>query len=311
MNATATKLRTLASSIQPKIDHAFSNHRQTNTPRRWRQAQKVRLEGLRLQRTQKALNALATHHEQATITPVLAAITSKAKVYDLVRTKIKSSGGYYDARIDTGEPFVTTPEAQALWSIIEMSSQFEKDAMLLKSDIERLRFTQIAGYFPTPKAIVERMLAVADIKSGMTVLEPSAGSGNILDGIRAAEPGAVLTCFEVSHALSGTLKRKGYDVVGSDFMEMEAFPIFDRVLMNPPFEKGQEMEHVRHAFDMLKPNGLLVAIMSPGPFMRKDAKSVAFSEWFDNEDGEITRLPENSFKESGTGVATVLVAIRN
>jgi hypothetical protein len=42
-----------------------------------------------------------------------------------------------------------------------------------------------------------------------------------------------------------------------DFMEMPAAGEFDRVLMNPPFEKQQDIDHVRRAFDHLKPGGRL------------------------------------------------------
>ena len=80
--------------------------------------------------------------------------------------------------------------------------------------------------------------------------------------------------------------------------------------MNPPFENGQDIDHVRHAFGMLRPGGILVAIMSPGPFFRSDRKAAAFREWFDAMGGERRDLPAGAFRESGTGVATVLVTVR-
>ncbi len=44
-------------------------------------------------------------------------------------------------------------------------------------------------------------------------------------------------------------------MIGSDFMEAVPEPRFDRALMNPPFENGQDIAHVRHAFQVLKPGG--------------------------------------------------------
>ena len=39
----------------------------------------------------------------------------------------------------------------------------------------------IPGFFPTPQALARRLVSLADIRTGMTVLEPSAGTGNIAD----------------------------------------------------------------------------------------------------------------------------------
>ena len=52
-----------------------------------------------------------------------------------------------------------------------------------------------------------------------------------------------------------------------------------------------------------------VAIMSNGPFFRQDRKSQEFRAWFDQHNGEKQELPAGAFKESGTGVATVLVTL--
>ena len=35
--------------------------------------------------------------------------------------------------------------------------------------------------FPTPRPVIEQMLARANIQPGMTILEPSAGKGDIAD----------------------------------------------------------------------------------------------------------------------------------
>ncbi|MBT3196238.1 MAG: PLxRFG domain-containing protein [Gammaproteobacteria bacterium] len=84
---------------------------------------------------------------------------------------------------------------------------------------------------------------------------------------------------------------------------------YHRIVMNPPFEKGQDIEHVRHAHSLLKPGGRVVAIMSEGPFFRKDKKAIAFREWLEDLGGTSEQLPEGSFKESNTGVNTRLVVI--
>lgn len=82
---------------------------------------------------------------------------------------------------------------------------------------------------------------------------------------------------------------------------------FDRVVMNPPFSRGQDVEHVRHALSLLAPGGLLVSVMSNGVTFRQDRRYADFRRDFSPE---ITPLPEGSFKTSGTNVSTVVVRIR-
>jgi len=86
-------------------------------------------------------------------------------------------------------------------------------------------------------------------------------------------------------------------------------PYADRVLMNPPFEKGQDIDHVRKAFDALKPGGRLVAVMSPGPFFRSDRKAAEFRRWFSGLGGRKVELPNGAFKASGTTASSVLAVI--
>ena len=182
------------------------------------------------------------------------------------------------------------------------------DAGEAKRKIDESAFMRqnIPGFFPTPKRLAERVANEADIKPGMTVLEPSAGTGRLADA--AKEAGGTVTTLERSHALAEHLRSKGHAVAGGDTLEHHGQ--YDRVVMNPPFENGQDMDHVRHAFDAnLKPGGKLVAIVSEGPFFRQDAKATAFRDWLASVGGKSEKLPEGSFKESNTGVATRLVTV--
>jgi inorganic pyrophosphatase len=176
-------------------------------------------------------------------------------------------------------------------------------------EVERsLAGRKIDGYFPTPKVTVEKMLAEADIESGMSVLEPSAGKGNIADIIKEEHPNAEIEAVEPVPELRSILEAKGYSIVGRDFLEHDGE--YDRIVMNPPFEKRQDVAHVRHAFELLKPGGRIVAIMSEGPFFGQDKTATEFRGWLD-EVGWSEKLPEGSFKSSErpTGVATRMVVI--
>jgi len=229
-----------------------------------------------------------------------------------MRSEIDTSrAGYYDAGIDTGKPATETPQALALWAMVAAPSEAAKAAEELRRKVQALQFANIPGYFPTPAALVADMIESADIPEGVAVdvLEPEGGSGAILDQVRASRPLARLTTYERHSSLRDVLSLKGYELAGSDFLDARPAASFDFVLMNPPFEKSQDIEHVLHAFDFLKPGGRLVAIMSPGPFYRSDRTAQDFRLWFDSVGGEKVDIPAGVFKESGTGIATVMVTI--
>lgn len=307
--ATAERLRGLADAMQAAIDDKFRD-RLTNTPKRQREADSARMEGVRLQRTQQALRALAAAHEAGTVPPELRGITSKKAAYELVATKIERNGGYYDAGYDTGKPYHDTEAARAIFAMIEGQSEADKEAEELRRKVQALQFAKIPGYFPTPRAVIDKMIDLADMPEGVfSMLEPEAGSGAILDAVKEVCPNAEMFLYERHNSLQEVLKLKGYELTGSDFMESVAEPIFDRILMNPPFENGQDIDHVRHAFNNLRGGGKLVAVMSPGPFFRSDRKAQEFRDWFDERGGEKFDLPPGSFKESGTGTSSVLVVL--
>jgi protein-L-isoaspartate O-methyltransferase len=303
------RLRALADTMQGDINSKLGN-RLANTPKRKREADSARIDGRRLQRAQQGLRALADMHDAGTVPEALRKVTTKAAAYELAGSFIdRTNSGYYDAGIDTDRPAKDTPEALAFWALLAPRSEADRKADDLRAKVEALQFANIPGYFPTPAPVVARMLDHAKILPGMLILEPSAGSGNILDAIATEHPGARLVAFERHHSLAAILKAKGYTVDCCDFTEREPEPDFDRVLMNPPFEKGQDADHVRIAFAHLKAGGRIVAIMSPGPFFRSDDRARSFRRWFEEIGGEKYDLPAGSFKVSGTDVATVLVVI--
>ena len=78
--------------------------------------------------------------------------------------------------------------------------------------------------------------------------------------------------------------------------------------MNPTFEKQYDIDHVLHAYSLLGNNGKLVSIMSAGMSFRQNKKSVDFRNFVEKH-GYFEHLPENSFKESGTGVNTIIVVL--
>ena len=159
--------------------------------------------------------------------------------------------------------------------------------------------------FPTPAHIVEQMIDYADIQPGNRILEPSAGTGAILDGL--AQNGVDLhnvEAVELNYDLCAALQGKYPYVSQGDFLEYgtSAAAGFDRILMNPPFKNGIDIKHIEHAYSLLNPGGVLVAICANGPRQQDRLRSLA-----EESGGSYEALPPNTF--DGTGVNTAIVHI--
>ena len=165
------------------------------------------------------------------------------------------------------------------------------------------------NFFPSPPSVVARLLELADIERGMRVLEPSAGKGAI--AYACAESGATVDCYELMEsnfvALAGDIKF--CSVRNMDFLAQAPEAIYDRVAMNPPFAKQQDIKHVLHALKFLKPDGLLVSVMGSSVTFRDNKLTQEFRDLIRQRGGEIEALPDGAFKESGTNVRTVIVTI--
>lgn len=187
-------------------------------------------------------------------------------------------------------------------------SEFEGMKESLRAGVQ---IVSAPDLFPTPPELARRMVEAAGIKPEYRVLEPSAGTGNILRAIGDA-PDKV--AVEINPRLVEMLACgvvSGLRVHQADFLTCNGdLGLFDRIIMNPPFSGGQDIEHVRHAYGFLNPGGRLVAIMSEGPFFRQDRKAAEFRAWLEEVGGESEQLPPGTFQSSGTGVSTRLVVIR-
>jgi phospholipid N-methyltransferase len=179
------------------------------------------------------------------------------------------------------------------------AAKFEAMKDSLKGGIQTVTAPQL---FPTPPDVAARMVELAEIEPGMTILEPSAGTGNILEAIY--DNGEALPiAIEINQQLVDRLKIK-YPLMHCHCFDFLAFdrskhPV-DRIIMNPPFENGSDIKHIQHALTMLKPGGKLVAICAGGPRQEAALKPLA-DTW--------KKLPEGTFKNQGTNVSTVLLTI--
>lgn len=176
---------------------------------------------------------------------------------------------------------------------------------------ERARFSKLANadapraissfnLFQTPTHIANQMATL--LGAGRT-LEPSAGLGRL--AIAARDKVTELVAVENNPDCCSELFRMDWiRLVQADFLSCDSERLgglFDQVIMNPPFKQGTDIKHIRHAIELLKPDGLLVALCYNGVKQNRDLKPIA-TTW------EV--LPENSFKETGTRASVVMMTYR-
>jgi type I restriction-modification system DNA methylase subunit len=151
-------------------------------------------------------------------------------------------------------------------------------------------------YYPTPAAIVERVMADVYVRQGEKVLEPSCGCGRFLDALRTA--GAHAVGIEVDPERAAQARAKGHKVLLANFLETLPTGDYDLVVMNPPFYGKHYAKHVNHAIKFLKPGGKLTAIL---PATARYDHGLLDGRWQD--------LPVGSFSESGTNINTTVLTM--
>ena len=145
---------------------------------------------------------------------------------------------------------------------------------------EQIKFQQ----FSTPPTLAYLVNWLANVQKGNSVLEPSAGTGNI--AVFAHNSGANLLMNEISKRRADILDYfKWGDVYREDALYLadilipeldkkDKFTRPDRVIMNPPFSAAGKQgtansnmigqQHVIQALKLLKDGGRLVAILGGG-----------------------------------------------
>lgn len=184
-------------------------------------------------------------------------------------------------------------------------------------------------FYPTPLDLIQKLISPYRIKQDdekykygfkldpdWTILEPSAGKGDIADYIcdynkdsyGRKRNDARVRVIEQNFELQQILMGKGYPVIGSDFLSYEADQHFDLILMNPPFSNGDL--HLLHAWDVIGSGGKIACVLNsetvnnPYTKRRKDLLQLI------NEHGSIEYVCKSFIKaERKTNVEICIVRL--
>ena len=196
------------------------------------------------------------------------------RIGDLERRLNRNSGKFtWDINYDRNKISCcndnTSTIIAAKRAIMEDYSKYRiaASATTQKIHVKELPFGDNSDFFPTPSALVGRMLNRVNWKGLKTILEPSAGKGDIVECILAYGDGNVkyngryysrgihpdIDCIEIDANLRYILMGKKFRVVHDDFLTYKTQKRYDLIIMNPPFSNGDE--HLLKALEMQEQSG--------------------------------------------------------
>lgn len=152
-------------------------------------------------------------------------------------------------------------------------------------------------FYPTPQNLIEKLLKPyetepsEDFKTNYylgkykfhgSILEPSAGKGDILDFLQENTRNTIeIFAIEKDLELQQVLRSKDYQVIESDFLRFEDDEYFDYIIMNPPFSNG--VDHLLKAIE-ISTNTKIACILNAetlrNPYTEKRKKLTAIIEEF-------------------------------
>jgi hypothetical protein len=213
-------------------------------------------------------------------------------------------------------------EIHGKWNHSANAHVFESDPTeMLNAVIEVGCFPQRKPHdaFFTPPDVVDDLLRWGGFHYSQGVshyykcLEPSAGHGFIIDVLRRKYPGVekCFDCCEIDGFNRDILQRKGYNIVGDNFLQTKLEPQYHWVIMNPPFngKAGDYIAHIEAAFELLLPGRDLLAIV-PESFLTSQAKRVVKFRNKVFTYGEHANLPDKVFAESGTQIKCCMIKMQ-
>lgn len=125
-------------------------------------------------------------------------------------------------------------------------------------------YTSNPDFYPTPIHLIQKILDKVDFKYIESILEPSAGKGDIVDYIKQKEKyyniKYDIDCIEANQNLRHILEGKKYRVVYNDFLTYNTRKEYDIIIMNPPFSNG--CKHILKALEMQQNGGKIACILN-------------------------------------------------
>lgn len=122
---------------------------------------------------------------------------------------------------------------------------------------------ELKNFYPTPKNLIKKMTDKIVKVREISILEPSAGRGDIIEYIQEnkfeilkyykSENIKEIDCIEKNENLQKILTGKNFRVIADDFLIFDTYKSYDLIIMNPPFDNGDK--HLLKAISLFEKSG--------------------------------------------------------
>lgn len=129
-------------------------------------------------------------------------------------------------------------------------------------------FNNNADFFPTPIKLIHKMLSKVDFNTIKSVLEPSAGKGDLVEAIEKrfkidqynSKKQYDIDTIELDSNLQHILQGKQYRLVHDDFLTYNTYKSYDAIIANFPFSQGEK--HLLKAISMQQNGGKILCLLN-------------------------------------------------
>ena len=170
-------------------------------------------------------------------------------------------------------------------------------------------------FYPTPTNLVFDMISpylskISDYHKPMNILEPSAGSGAILDVLKNvinSNRNIHLFAIEQSLELQAMLRGKKYNLIDTDFLSYTKDMEFDLIVMNPPFSNGDE--HFLKAWDIAENTDIVCLLNAETIRNPYSEKRKLVERIIKDNNGSVTYI-QDAFKNSDRKTSVEIAMVR-
>ena len=175
-------------------------------------------------------------------------------------------------------------------------------------------------FYPTPVELIEEMLNGIRLYRVHSILEPSAGKGDIVEFLKEKEDNADkdyhtikldIDCIEKDPNLRSILKGKEFRVVHDDFLTYDTMKEYDLIIMNPPFSNGSK--HLLKAIEMQRKNGGAIVCLLNAETLRNQCSNerIMLSRMLEEYHADVQYI-QGAFTDSErrTGVEVALIKVQ-
>lgn len=170
-------------------------------------------------------------------------------------------------------------------------------------------------FYPTPDVVASKAVVALDLQVGDVVLEPSAGSGCLIDTLlETGMSNTDIYACEANWRLIPVLNTKiPYEnIIGKDALIITKKVLKDlgitKIIMNPPYANNRDKVHFVHFWHEMPENTHLVAIM-PNGVGKRSKIAREYAKILEENPHDIIPLDSSPFKEMGTPINCHIVSI--